>query len=63
MNRSNDPAETRAMDEAAPELAMTSRRQRFAGFAHGVGSIGFEEPGVFDGADDEDEASGSHAGG
>ena len=63
MNRSNDPDETRAMDEAAPELAMTSRRQRFAGSAHGVGSVGFEEEGVFDGGDPGEDPEGSHAGG
>ena len=64
MNRSNDPEETKAMDEAAPELAMTSRRQRFAGSAVGVGSVGFDEKGVFDGGEIKDEdPEGSHAGG
>lgn len=47
MNRSNDPEVTRAMDEAAPELAMASR-QRLTGSAAGVGSVGFEEDGAFD---------------
>lgn len=48
MDRSNDPEETRAMDAAAPEAAMSSRRQRFAGAAAGVGSVGFRESGAFD---------------
>ncbi|HYC66969.1 Tat pathway signal protein [Brevundimonas sp.] len=48
MDRSNDPEVTRAMDEAAPELAMTSRRQRLTGSAVGVGSVGFDEAGAFD---------------
>ena len=47
MDRSNDPEVTRAMDEAAPELAMVSR-QRLAGSAAGVGSVGFDEDGAFD---------------
>jgi len=48
MDRSNDPETTRAMDAAAPEVAMASRRQRFAGSAAGVGSVGFDESGAFD---------------
>lgn len=48
MDRSNDPEITRAMDEAAPELAMVSRRQRLTGSAVGVGSVGFDEDGAFD---------------
>ena len=48
MDRSNDPEVTRAMDAAAPELAMASRRQRLAGSAVGVGSVGFDESGAFD---------------
>ena len=48
MDRSNDPEVTRAMNEAAPELAMTSRRQRLTGSAVGVGSVGFDESGAFD---------------
>ena len=48
MDRSNDPDITRAMDEAAPELAMASRRQRLTGSAVGVGSVGFDESGAFD---------------
>ena len=48
MNRSNDPEVTRALDEAAPELAMESRRQRLTGSAVGVGSVGFDDPGAFD---------------
>ncbi len=47
MDRSNDPEVTRAMDEAAPELAMVSR-QRLTGSATGVGSVGFDEDGAFD---------------
>jgi len=48
MDRSNDPAVTRAMDEAAPEAALHSRRQRLAGSAAGVGSVGYDEDGAFD---------------
>lgn len=48
MDRSNDPEITRAMDKAAPELAMVSRRQRLTGSAVGVGSVGFDESGAFD---------------
>ena len=56
MNRSNDPEVTAALDEAAPEMAMESRRQRFAGSAAGVGSVGFDEEGAFDvGAAEGDE--------
>ena len=47
MDRSNDPEITRAMDAAAPELAMASR-QRLTGSAAGVGSVGFDEDGAFD---------------
>ena len=55
MDRSNDPEITRAMDAAAPELAMTSRRQRLTGSAVGVGSVGFDEDGAFDVGDPEHE--------
>lgn len=48
MDRSNDPTITAAMDEAAPEMAMESRRQRLTGSAVGVGSVGFDEDGAFD---------------
>ena len=48
MDRSNDPEITRAVDEAAPELARVSRRQRLTGSAVGVGSVGFDEDGAFD---------------
>ena len=48
MDRSNDPEITREMDEAAPQAALSSRRQRFAGSATGVGSVGFDEKGAFD---------------
>lgn len=47
-DRSNDPETTRAMDEAAPGVAMHSRRQRLAGSAAGVGSVGYDEAGAFD---------------
>lgn len=55
MNRSNDPEITAALDEAAPEMAMDSRRQRLTGQAAGVGSVGFDEPGAFAVGDDERE--------
>lgn len=48
MDRSNDPEITRALDEAAPEMAMSSRRQRLTGSAVGVGSVGFDEDGAFE---------------
>lgn len=48
MDRPNDPDVTRAMNEAAPEVAMASRRQRLTGSAVGVGSVGFDESGAFD---------------
>ena len=48
MNRSNDPEITAALDEIAPEAAMDSRRERLAGSAVGVGSVGFDENGAFD---------------
>lgn len=48
MDRSNDPEITRAMDEAAPAVAMASRRQRLTGSATGIGSVGFDESGAFD---------------
>ena len=55
MDRSNDPETTREMDAAAPEAAMSSRRQRLTGSAVGVGSVGFDESGAFDvGADDHE---------
>lgn len=55
MNRSNDPEVTKALDAAAPELAMESRRQRLTGSAVGVGSVAFDDPGAFDvGAGDDD---------
>ena len=47
MDRSNDPEITRAMDQAAPGQAMVSR-QRLAGSAARVGSVGFDEDGAFD---------------
>ena len=66
MDRSNDLAVTREMDEAAPQEAMRSRRQRLTGSAAGVGSVEFDDAGVFDvgvrrppGGSD----SGSHGGG
>lgn len=48
LNRSNDPAETARLDAEAPARAMTSPRQRLTGSAHGVGSVGFDDPGAFD---------------
>ena len=66
MDRSNDPAVTRAMDEAAPAVAMHSTRQRLAGSAAGVGSVGYDEDGAFDvGAGDEPggDEPGSRGGG
>lgn len=48
MDRSNDPAVSRAMDEAAPRAAMHSRRQRLTGSATGVGSVEFDDAGAFD---------------
>jgi len=59
MDRSNDPEITEALDKAAPELAMESRRQRLTGSAVGVGSVGFDDPGAFDvgdGAPDPQDA-------
>ncbi|HZV84121.1 MAG TPA: Tat pathway signal protein [Brevundimonas sp.] len=55
MDRSNDPAITKAMDEAAPEQAMASRRQRLTGSATGVGSVGFEGDGAFDVGDPDND--------
>ena len=55
MDLSNDPEEAARLKAAAPELAMTSRRQRLTGSATGVGSVGFDESGAFDvGAADVD---------
>ncbi len=48
MDRSNDPDEARVLEAAAPQAAMASRRQRFAGSAAGVGSVGFDEDGAWD---------------
>ena len=55
MDRSNDPAETAAMDAAAAEQAMTSRRQRLTGSATGVGSVGYDEDGAFDVGDPDND--------
>ena len=44
------------MDEAAPEQAMISRRQRLTGQATGIGSVGFQETGTFDVGTGEDAA-------
>lgn len=63
MDRSNDPEITRAMDEAAPELAMVSRRQRLTGSAVGVGSVGFDEDGAFDVGDPDRDPRDDPAGG
>ena len=59
MDRSNDPEITRAMDAAAPELAMASRRQRLTGSATGVGSVGFDEDGAFDVGDPDRDPRGN----
>lgn len=48
MSRSNNPEETARLDAAAPEVAMESSRQRYAGSAAGVGSVGFEDLGAYD---------------
>jgi hypothetical protein len=48
MDRSANPDEAAAMKAAAPAAAMASRRQRFAGSAAGVGSVGFDEDGAWD---------------
>ena len=55
MDRSNDPAATAAMDAAAPEQAMKSRRQRLTGSATGVGSVGYDEDGAFDVGDPDND--------
>lgn len=54
MNRSNDPEITKALDAAAPELAMASR-QGLTGSAVGVGSVAFDDPGVFSVGSDGEE--------
>lgn len=60
MDRSNDPEETRRLDAEAPEAAMRSRRQRLTGSAEGVGSVGFDEGGVFEiDPDDGDRQDGA----
>lgn len=55
MDRSNDPVETEAMNAAAPERAMASRRQRLTGSATGVGSVGYDEDGAFDVGDPDND--------
>lgn len=57
MDLSNDPEEAKRLLETAPERAMESRRQRLTGSAEGVGSVGFDEDGVFE-IEGEDEAPG-----
>jgi hypothetical protein len=57
MDLSNDPEEAKRLLETAPERALESRRQRLTGSAEGVGSVGFEEDGVFE-IEGEDEAPG-----
>ena len=53
MDLSNDRQEAERLEKAAPDRAMSSRRQRLTGSAVGVGSVGFDETGAFDvGADD-----------
>lgn len=41
----------KAGEREAAAAAMSSRRQAFAGAAVGVGSVGFDDPGVFTSAD------------
>ena len=48
MNLSNDPDEAARLEKAAPDRALSSRRQRLTGSAVGVGSVGFDESGAFD---------------
>ncbi len=48
MDRSNDPAETAAMDAAGPAVAMSSTRQRLTGSAMGVGSVEYDDPGAYE---------------
>lgn len=49
MDRSNDPVEAARMDDEAAAAALSSRHERLAGSAVGVGSgtLGFADPGVF----------------
>lgn len=61
MDRSNDPAVTAELDAAAPEAALRSRRQRLTGSAVGVGSVEFDDPGVFEVDEDEEAAPGRHS--
>jgi hypothetical protein len=53
MDLSNDPEEAKRLLETAPERALESRRQRLTGSAEGVGSVGFDEEGVFEIAPDD----------
>ncbi len=48
MNRSSDPEITAALDDIAPDTALDSRRERLAGSAAGVGSVGFDDTGAYD---------------
>ena len=57
MDLSNDPEEAKRLLETAPERALESRRQRLTGSAEGVGSVGFDEDGVFE-IEGEDKAPG-----
>lgn len=60
MDLSNDPEEAKRLRETAPARAMESRRQRLTGSAQGVGSVGFEEEGVFEiDPDDGDRQEGA----
>ena len=54
MDLSNDPEEAARLKALAPEIAMSSRRQRLTGSAVGVGSVGFDESGAFDVGASED---------
>jgi hypothetical protein len=63
MDLSNDPEEASRLLETAPERALESRRQRLTGSAEGVGSVGFDDPGVFEiDPDDGDRQDGAVAG-
>lgn len=60
MDLSNDPEEAKRLIETAPERAMESRRQRLTGSAEGVGSVAFDDPGVFEiDPDDGDRQDGA----
>jgi len=47
IERPQDPAERAQMNADAAALAMQSNHQAFTGAATGVGSVEFDDPGVF----------------